>query len=430
MFLRKILGKKEEKKEQARQELPPEGLRKELTDLREGRIRRCEEELRRTMDEIVLCRDGVLRGLCVLCEAKPSPDVHSGLIRAAESARRLLSEKLRRALVDLKPPSELSSSSLAEFSQRLAKSVNLTTDAMTAHGRYVGAVFERELREVVMSLERMQMLSRQMHETAGRALQEVRRLDSLVSELDSVMSSRGSLAQELERLRELEAKLSSLDSRISEEEKRLEELRGSEEYRAEVGMREEAGQAEGELQRFRNEVSSMFSEISRPLKKAWKLVETGSHPMDKERARVLRLCIEDPLTIFSEDALAAVASEVIREVGGLVEERKVELEEKDRRKKLERVRNLASNLSILKGRFDELTARTRGYREREQPSAKAEAEFQRVLGEMRTEREKLAKEIEELRKRMAEGEAEYGKNLARIAGEAQALLGREIVLTS
>jgi len=427
VFLRRIFG---ERKEVPRQQISLEALRSELVGLRESRLRSCEEDLRRIVAEIVSCRDGLLRSIDSLCGARPSADVHSGLLKAGESARRLLSEKLRRALAELRPPSDFSASGLGDFNARLAKSINLTTDAMVAHGRYVRAVFERECRDVVMGLEEIQRLSREMHEAGQRVLQDVERIESLIREIDSALSLRSSMLQESGRVGEMEARASSLDSRISEERKKLEELRSSEQYTVEAGMRREEGIVEEELRKFRNEVCARFSEVSRPLKKVRKLVEEGAHGMEKEKVRVLGICMEDPLHLFSDSSLLSCAAEVLGEVARLIEERKVELEERERKKKLEKVRKLAGDLESMKRRYDDLTVRSRTYRDREHPSERAEEEIRRILGDLEAERKRVQEELEAARGRRGDMESRYKKKVGEIGAAAGALLGREVELTS
>jgi len=430
LFLRRIFGGKKEDKTPERQQLSLDELRRQLIELVESRVKSSEDEMRRIIGEIVSCKDEVLKAVDALGAAKPDSDVHSGLLKAGESARKLLSDKLRRALLELRFPSDLSASSLREFNQRLAKSINLTTDAMMSHRRYVGAVFEKQFREVVFSLDRMQYLSKQMHGAGERVLQEVRRIEALIADVDSTISTKSSFDEEVRKAAELEARLSSIDLRTAQERKKLEELRSSEGYRLEVMMREEAGAAEGELRKFKNEVMSMFSEISRPLKKIMKLVESGSHQMDREKIQVLELCLEDPIQLFSDDTLLDRTSELMDEVTRLIEDRKIELEEKERRKKMEKVRKLAASMGELKGRLDALAVRSMEYSKRERPAERAEEGIQRVLRELEEERRKIASELEPLRKKIGKLDEEIRRKLEAISAAAQPLLGKTIELTS
>ncbi|MEM2878782.1 MAG: hypothetical protein QXG10_04500 [Candidatus Hadarchaeales archaeon] len=424
--MRRIFGMGREKIET----LSVDDLEKRLSELRNEKIISYQSTFRTTISEIIGCRDEVLGALEELTVSKPVSEIYPGLLKAGESGRKLLIDKIRRALSELKAPQDISADSLRDFEQRLVKSVNLTTDAMVAHGRYVGAVFEREFARLRLRIDRMQYLLRQMHELGSRLLSEVDRIDSLRLKINSVISLRSAISERRKKLAELEASVPLLDSGIADEGKKLEELRKSEEYVAEAGIKAEAGAVENELRRFRNEVSAAFSEIARPLRKAWKLVDSGTHPMDGDRIKVLRVCMDNPLDLFSDGSLVNAAKELLTDIARLIEERKIELEETDRKKKLDKVRKLAVSLGDMKSRFDGLASRSGSYSGLEHPAEKAERSIEQNIRELMEKKEKTVREIEALRESIRKAEGEYAKSIQELASESAFLFEKAIKITS
>lgn len=380
--------------------------------------------------EIIGTRETLLSNLKKLADANPSEEVYPKLLKSSIEARKLLVEKISRALANIERPSELSKNTLDTFDGKLAKSINLTTDAVVTHGRYVRTTFEPEFAVLQSNLRRLHDLTKHVHEKIGATINEINRLESLSSETNSLTELILSIKKNQDDIESLEMLLKKTEENMREEEARLKQLMSSEEFKRAADTKREHEQIESEIARLEGEVKSAFSDISRPLRKLEKLLSSGGYHMDREKVKALELCINEPQEIVSSDEKISAAEGLLQEAAELLDEGKIELDDRERRKKLERIRKLATRLREFKRRLDVLNHRLNAVqRDLQYPVQTQISELKQSIAEQKSKIDHAQKSIEDLKKKHEQAEKEIEDKRADIEKHAGEILGAKIELT-
>ena len=429
MFLKRIF-KKPPPQEPVLGKLNLEALRERVNDLRKEKFETVKPALNAVLDETIKARKMLLSDTKRLAEAKPSEEVHLELLKTSTEAKKLLVEKITRALADIKHSPELTTGALEVFDSKLTKAINLTTDATTIHGRYVGATFGPEFAAIKSGLRRLHELAGQVHKTIEGVLSENMGLDSISSEINSHIELAELIKKTQDDIKSFEELCKEIGDRVKNEKSRLEQLMSSEEFRYAVEAGRELKQIELDIKRMEGEVTSAFSDISRPLRKLERLVSSGGHQMDREKIKTLGLCINNPLDITSSDEKISAAGELLRETAKLLDEGKIELGWRERKKKLEKIRKLAEGLKGFKGRLDllrqrlEVHLRASGY-----PIQKQISELEKSIAQHESKLNNVKASIEELRQKSELTEKEIGEKRINIEKLASEILGTKVELT-
>ena len=327
-------------------------VRERLKKIKAEKLENGGPKLNALIAQMAKARETLLEELKALADAEPTEVIHSGLLKSATEARKLLIDKITRGLSEVTDAPEFSDAALASFDERLTRVTNLTTDAMVAHGRYVGSVFGSRFSSVRLYLRELHDIFRQAHTTIADITHESKSLDPILAEMESLVETVQNTGKMQEKIKSLEEQTKEAEETLKSERARLNQLESSEEFKRATDSVWEVNQTKLEINRVEGEVIGAFSEISRPLRKLGNLVASGKHQMDRDLIKALDLCIESPLETIVSDEKVSATETLLKETSRLLSEHKIDLEERERRKKLERTQQLAAALGDYKKRLE------------------------------------------------------------------------------
>jgi len=429
MFFRRIFRKPPPPKP-VLEKLDLDALRERVNKLRKEKLETVKPTFNAVLEETARVREILLNDIKKLAEAKQSEEVHLGLLKTCTEAKKLLTEKMTRALADIERSTELTMGALEAFDGKLTKAINLTTDATAIHGRYVETIFGQEFAAVRSGLRRLNELAEQTHTTIEGIISESRALDSISFEINSQTELTQYIKKTQGDIKSLESSSKEIEERVKNEREQLKQLKSGEEFKRAIEAMRELKQIESEINHVKGEVMSAFSDISRPLRKLEKLVSSGGHQMDREKIKTLDLGINNPLEIISSDEKILSTEELLLETAKLLEDGEIELNERERRKKLERTRKLAARLKEFKRYLELLNQRLEIQRQAlEHPIQKQISKLEQSIAQHESELNHIKKSIEELgqKSKLTEKEIEEKRaNLEKLAGE---IIGTKVELT-
>lgn len=405
-------------------------LCKRVDDFKKEKFETIKPTFNNAINEIFNIRETILNDLKKLIDANPSEEVYPKLLKTSIEARKLLLEKINRALANIDRPLEFSKETLNIFDGKLAKSINLTTDAVVTHGRYVRTTFEPEFTTVQSGLRRLHDLAKHLHEKIGKTVNEINKVESLSSEINFLFKLLESVEKIQKNVESLETLLKKTEEIVKEEELKLKQLTSSEEFKHVVDAKREYKHVQSEMTRIESEIKSAFSDISRPLRKLENLLLTGGYQMDREKIKILELCIRNPQEVISSDEKISVAEGVLQETVGLINENKIELDDRERRKKLERIQKLVAKLREFKRRFDVLSHRLETLqRDLAHPIQIQISELEQSIAEHRSKMDHTKMSLDDLKKKREQTEGEIEDKRANIEKHANEILGAKVKLT-
>ncbi len=434
MFLRKIFGKKPKPPEPQVEKLSVDSLEERVNKLKREKLAEAQSTLNIMLDRLSEERAALLKELKTLSDAKPTDEAYPGLHKTALEARRLLTEKLTRAITSIQRRGEFSTDDLAILDGKLTKMVNLMTDAIATHGRHVRALFGPRLNAIELRLRRLHGLVREVHALIEGTRGGMRSLDLISSKI----SSQRELLHRIESMRtdakSLENQVTMLKKLIENESDQLARLINSEEFKSLDASGRELERIEREIAQVKDATSSAISGVSRPLRKMEKLVRAGEYQMDREMVKVLELCIENPLEVLSSDKKIASTDALLQKMIELLEEGKISMDDRERKKRMELARGLLDEKKILKLK-ERLTLlcdrREIQTRAREQTSLfKQKAELESSIEKHKSDLKHARATIEELHRDSQRAEKDIDKNLRELEKLATEAIGATIELTS
>ncbi|MBA7501897.1 hypothetical protein ES706_00472 [subsurface metagenome] len=434
MFLRKIFGKKPKAPEPQVEELSIDSLGERVGKLKQEKLSETQSKLNAMLDRLSEEREALLKELKTLSEAEPTDEVYPGLHKTALEARRLLADKLTRAVTAIERRGGFSTDELATLNSRLTKMVNLTTDAIATHSRYVRALFGSHFNSAELRLRRLHGLVREVNVLIEGTLGKMRSLD-LVS---SKISSQKELLHRIEDMRtnakSLENQVVALEKLIENESNQMARLINSEEFKSLDASGRELERIEREIAQVKGAASSAISGLSRPFRKMEKLVTAGECQMDREMIKVLELCIENPLEVLSSDEKIASTNALLQKMIELLEGGKISMDDRERKKRMKLARELLEEKKLLKlkERLAHLHADMEiQKRAREQTSLlKQKAELEESIEKYRSDLKRARATIEELHRESQLAEKDIDKNLREIEKLATEVIGAIVKLTS
>jgi len=434
MFLRKIFGKKPKPPEPQVEKLSVDSLEERTNKLKREKLAEAQSTLNIMLDRLSEERAALLKELKTLSDAKPTDEAYPGLHKTALEARRLLTEKLTRAITSIQRRGEFSTDDLAILDGKLTKMVNLMTDAIATHGRHVRALFGPRLNAIELRLRRLHGLVREVHALIEGTRGGMRSLDLISSKI----SSQRELLHRIESMRtdakSLENQVTMLKKLIENESDQLARLINSEEFKSLDASGRELERIEREIAQVKDATSSAISGVSRPLRKMEKLVRAGEYQMDREMVKVLELCIENPLEVLSSNEKIASTDALLQKMIELLEEGKISMDDRERKKRMELARGLLDEKKILKLK-ERLTLlcdrREIQTRAREQTSLfKQKAELEGSIEKHKSDLKHARATIEELHRDSQRAEKDIDKNLRELEKLATEAIGATIELTS
>jgi len=432
MFFKRIFGRGKP------QELKIESL---SLDSIQGRIHVLEKEklteiqpkLNAFFEKISERRDWILAELKSLAAAESAEEVYPGLYKTVDEAKRLLIDKLTRALTNIRPPGDAASADLVAFDSALTKSVNLSTDAIVAHGRFVARLFAPQLHLIESRLREMHGLSRDVHIAVEKVLAEIRSLEDISSKImlqNDLIQRGGNLRTDIASF---EKRIKELEEAIAAEKTQLTQLTNGEEFKQLESTQRELEQIEHELSHAKAVAAYTILNLSRPLRKMRKLMMEEKQ-MSRETAEILELCIENPLEVFLSDERLAATTTLLQKMLGLIESDKISLNARERRKKIEDARAILENETLvkLKQNLEQLRAKKGALENlsRSSPLLKKKAELEHTLDGSVLDLEHAKATLEELRRDLQNNEKEIDRNRGELEEAASGVIGSTVKITS
>jgi len=433
MFFKKIF-KKGKPKEPEIVSLSLDSLRERVDALKKERLAEVQPKLAAVLDKIIGKKEWLLLELKNLEAAEPSEEIHPGLYKTVDGARRLLIGKLNRSLAYIKPPGGTTPTDLSAIDDSLTRAVNLATDAVVTHGRYVARLFSSHLRTIESRLREVHELARDVHILVEGALADIHSLEDILSKIEL----RTGLLQQVEDLRarieSLEKRTTELEGLVEDGNARLAQFTSSEEFKQFESSQRELEQTEQEFERAQTVATTTILNFSRPLRKMRKLAMTGEYQMNKETAEVLEVCIENPLRLFSSDEKLDTAVAVLQGMLELIEAEKISLDAREHRRKIEDARALLASetLAKLRENIERLRAKKEALNQlcQNSPVLRRKMELERAVDESMSELKTVKTTLEELRHDLQKIEEGIGKNKLELEEAASGVIGAAVNITS
>jgi len=433
-MFRRIFGKKPKPSPPVEvRELSLDSLGEEIKKLKDDRLEVVKGEIGPLVEGIARACEEIKALAEILAQAEVSKEVYVGLDKSAREARRLFVDKVTRAIEGLKQPKELTWQGLLAFGDSLDRALNMVADAGVVHGRYASVLFGQHVQSVYQSIHKLQELGAEFKGAIEVKKDEVQNLDNTSAQIGHLKG----LAQRLVHLgaqkEALENRAKSLEGVLEAEGVERDRLTSSQELKDVEKIRHELGQIEQKISRLRGEAASAISGLQRPFKKMRKLALDGKHPLGRDKFGILDLCIDEPLEAFLSDGedLPRLTA-LLQDLKGLIEGGQIELNPRERRKKLEQIRGMLSGALLeLRREHDgilvEKVEKERAYIT--SPLLKQRAELERSLEARRSELEKIQSELKGLSREMEKIEGEIGRGRSELEGKASALLSVKLKIT-
>jgi hypothetical protein len=434
MFLRKMFGKKQAPVEPPVEKLSLGSLESRVRELEQERLSQVQPKLNDLLARLSKERTGILNELKILSQAETTEVVHPGLYKTVFEARRLVVEKLTRSLEDFPQQRDISNDSLASLDEKLTKVVNNTTDAINIHGRYVRLLFSPRLNSVQLRMQQFHALVKEIHAVIKETLDRTHPLESLLSktrsqvellrQIDSMQSETKSLAEQATKLEDI----------IKTEDSQLNQLVGSEEFKQAISLESEVQQVGLEIEDVKNAVSNTFSSVNRPLRKMENLVASGKLEMDRDLVKSLEQCTHEPLSALSSNEKITTAQSLLQRLLDLLKEGKIDLDEREREKRMEITRDMLQGQRLVK--FKEQLEKLKETRDAKSQVLgqmsifKRRVELEKSIEEHRSKLKRVQATIEELNQKLKAAQQDSIKNKDEIEQMASQHIGSKVEIIS
>lgn len=428
MFLRRIF-KRPPPSRPVEEKFSLDSLLERVIKLRAEKIENFRGQLNTVLEEISRGRDALLYNLRELASFEPGEDIHPSLLKSATEARKLLIDKISRAVSGLGAPSDFSNEALSTFNERLSKSVNLTTDAMTAHGRYVKAVFEQKAAALEYRIRNLQQLLMQARTSVQESVKEISSLDSIISTINWLVEAEKEVNGIHDNIRSLESRVKEIEVILKEEEDKLGKIKSSDDFKLAQDSLKNLARIENDINRLRGTAVSRISDMSRPFRKLEKLVQSGGCSLEKEKVEALKTCINDPVAIISSDENIERLESLLRETAELLRSGDIYLDERDRRKKIDIAKRLSGELRDIKRNLDYLKGQLAEQRRlSESPILMRASGIERAINDHKLELSQVRSTIDELGKRSKRIVEEMASKREDLKKSASNVLGVKVEL--
>jgi len=434
MFFRRIFGRKPKPPPPPEiRELSLDSLEEEIKSLRVRKLEAAKEAVKPRVDEVAWICEEIKALIEVLARAEAVKEVYVGLGKTAHEARRLLVDKLNRAIKGIKPPRELTWQNLVTFDDSLSRALSLINDAITAHGRYVAILFDQQVQNVSRSIHKLNGSAAGLKGIIMENSREIGMFDGISSKIArqrDLLQLRTYMRAQKESL---DGQVKELENTVKVEGAELDRLVNSQELKQVENIRHELDQIERKIIRIRGEASSAISNLGRPFKKMKKLALDGKHPLDRSKLRMLDLCIDEPLKAFlSEGENMPELTALLQDLEGIIKNEEIKINPRERRKRLAHIRAmLDGGLFDLKRRFEGVLEEKaeKGREYAMSPLLKQKAELEESLDARRSKLDRIKSELNGTVKEMEKTEEEIRRNGSELEGEASTVLGAKLKIT-
>lgn len=398
--LKSILGmgkEKEEEKPKGRepveiQKISLEELREKVEKKKNNPIREADADIVDLLERISNIETKIKNLSGELANAKTEEEVHPNVYKSAKEARRLLLQKVDRAIEKIDVPSEKEWDKLLNFNRSLQDAVNLLKNAQLNHGGQAATVFEEKVSKFNRLTEKIQPLSKELNAS-------LRKIKLNLDELNEILEDINKRENLIERKKETQDALEELRNRKQEIEKEydrvndsLESLKRSDRFEELENMKEEIEELYRQKDEIKADIEATVSQLKRPLRKMDKMIERDEHMVSREVLEALESYLEEPVqtALREEEGLPKFRS-MVKELEEVLDG-EMELEDRERRKRLDEVRNILQNKKLvsLQNKFFEI--------EDKQKELKEEIDSSSLLEKKERLEESLEKEESKLNK--------------------------------
>ncbi len=361
--LKSILGigegeekeKVEEREPVKLQKISLEELRGKIEKKKNNPIQESDAEIVSLIERISDIETKIKNLSSELANAEPEEEVHPNVYKSAKEARRLLLQKMDRAIEKIEVPTEREWNKLLDFNRSLQDAVNLLKNARLNHGGQASTVFGEKVSKFDRLTEKIQPLSKELNTS-------LRKIKLNLDELDELLEDINRRENIIERIKKTEDALEELRNQKKEIEKEynrvkdsLESLKRSDRFEELENMKEEIEGLSQQKDEIKADMEATVSQLKRPLRKMDKMIERDDHMVSKDVLEALESYLEEPAqtALREEEGLPKFRS-MVEELEDVLEE-KMELEDRERKKRLNEVRKILENekLVSLQNRFFE-----------------------------------------------------------------------------
>jgi hypothetical protein len=262
------------------------------------------------------------------------------MYKAAKAVGRMCSE-LQDLLVVSEPANLHSYEGLKQFSDTTAK---LASNAFKVREKWIGHVrpyYILDMMSLNASIDKLRRLGEHSWDLFSKDGGLLRRLEEIHARVEKIQELVNSVQKQVAERNRVADEASSLTPQISEAEQQMESVAGNPKI---ADLRK----IDNRLRELRRELLvSGFSRLGRPLRKLEAMAGRGEYAMAPEVREKLAEYLKRPFTTFiHEDNGYPHLKSVLRDMGRAVERRKLLLKQREERKVLERIDNVAEKNSL------------------------------------------------------------------------------------
>ncbi|MFH1821268.1 MAG: hypothetical protein ABH852_02355, partial [Methanobacteriota archaeon] len=255
-----------------------------------------------------------------------------------------------------------------------------------------------------------------------RIMKEIQNLDFIISEISQYEQIKQDVEKIKEDIKSLEGRAKTIEDTVKEESTRLAKLKTSEEFKRATDSAKELEHTKQEINKVRGTAVSRISEMSRPFRKVEKLLKTGSHSIENDASRILKICITDPAVVISSDENIAALDKLLHETSELVNAGKIDLDKREKKNTLYAAQRLVAELRSIKNNLANLDRRTDAQkRASESPAIGQTVKLENLKNQHEHDLEEARASIEELHKKSKQMQEELVSkraSLKKLAGDA------------
>lgn len=432
--LKSIFGVEEERKEEEKlpeeKKLSIEEVRERVTKKKNLSKRETKSNLQSTLEKISNVRRKIKDLRKDLKSAEPSEEVHPNIYKSAREAQRLLLKKIGRASGEMEVPSDPNWNSLLNFNRDLQNAGNLLRNSIISHGNQVSALFEGKVGKLKRLTDTLKSLSKELNTTLRKRKLELDDFDKFlndISERDHLLDEKDKIERQI---KDLENRKTKVEEDLSKKESSLESLKKSSRFEELEKSKQKREKYEQRKKRIRRKINSTISDLFRPLRKMDKMIERDEHMVNKEVLDALDMYLDDPVeTVLSESEDLPKLKSMLRELKDLLRE-KMKLSDRERKKRLEEVREIIENKKVEKLRDEYFRIKENQKklkRERESSSLLVKKnKLEDSIQDKKSELKKLENKIDDLKEELGKIKSQTKNKEKEIQEKTRTLLNAEI----
>jgi hypothetical protein len=262
------------------------------------------------------------------------------MYKASKAVGRMCLE-LQGLLVANEPIDQHSYEGLKQFSDTTAK---LASNASKVREKWIGHIrpyYILDMMSLNASIDKLRRLGEHGWDLFSKGGGLLRRLEEIHARVEKIQDLAKSMQKQVAECNRVADEASSLTPQILEAERQMESVAGNPKIA-------ELRKIDNRLRELRGELlASGFRRLGRPLRKLEAMTGRGEYPMAPEVREKLTEYLKRPFTTFiHEDDGYLYLKSVLRDMRQAVERKKLLLKQREERKVLERIDNVAEKNSL------------------------------------------------------------------------------------